>query len=302
MKQTIDNIPVLDFNTLLHKSTSYVSKLTDILKFHLIFHKIITGKGLEFDRLREYVPGDDAKLIDWNSFARTTKVFVKVFKEERLLDAIFMVDVSNTMLFGTTEYAKNEYSSIIASTLSMASNLIGDKNGLICFSNEVKAVVEPKMGIDSVLEIVKVLSDKRTYGGIKSWDAISSVAMENLSPESYIFLISDFIGADERLYDFISKATSYFRAVTLIMVRDPLDSYIPKDIGYVYLADPETGEISLVNTDKIRDEYNRLAQKEEKEVETQASRYGAYFIKIHTNKDFVDEIAKFLTKRLKEWR
>ncbi len=302
MKSQIETIPVLDFNTLLNLSAHQVSKLTDILKFHLIFHKIITGKGLEFDRLREYIPGDDAKLIDWNSFARTTRLFVKVFKEERLLDSIFLVDVSNTMLFGTTEYAKNEYASIITSTLAMAANLIGDKNGLICFSNEIKVVIEPKMGIESVLEIIKTLSNRKTYGGLKSWNSFSSVVMENLSPESYIFLISDFIGANEDLYDFISKASAYFKAITLIMVRDPLDSFIPKDIGYIYLSDPETGEVSLVNADKIREEYNKLAQKEEKEVEQKAQQQGAYFLKIHTNKDFVDEMAKFLMKRMKEWR
>jgi len=295
-------VSTLNFERIIKESSIKVWKLVDMFKFHMFFYKIITGKGLEFDRLREYVPGDDAKLIDWNSYARTTKLFVKVFKEERLLDAIFVVDVSNTMLFGTTELAKNEYTSILSTTLAYTSNLIGDRVGLICFSDGIKKTIEPSLGIDSVLQVAKTLSKKETYGGVKNWEKVAKTVLESFSSESYLFIISDFINSDNYTFDFISKSASKFKKTLVIMVRDPLDSFIPKGIGYIYLSDPDTGEVSLVNADKVRDEYNRKAAKEEKEIEKETKASGSDFIKVHTNEDFTLSLVRFLKgKMVEEW-
>ncbi len=295
-------ISTLSFDRIIKESSVKVWKLVDMLKFHMFFYKIITGKGLEFDRLREYVPGDDAKLIDWNSYARTTKLFVKVFKEERLLDAVFVVDVSNTMLVGTTELTKNEYVSILTTTLAYTSNLIGDRVGLICFSDIIKKTIEPSLGIDSVLRIAKTLSKKETYGGVKNWEKVAKTVLESFGSESYLFIISDFINSNNYTFDFISKSANKFKKTLVIMVRDPLDSFIPKGIGYIYLSDPDTGEVSLVNADKVRDEYNRRAAKEEKEIERETKASGSDFIKVHTNEDFVLSLVKFLKgKMVEEW-
>ena len=297
-----EQVSVLDFNQLLRQSSIQVWKLIDMLKFHLIFYKIVTGKGLEFDRLREYVSGDDAKLIDWNSFARTSKLFIKVFKEERLLDAVLVVDVSNTMTVGTTKLVKNEYASLLATTLAYTSSLIGDRVGLVCFSDKIKAQMEPSMGIDSVLQVAKILSSKSTYGGTKNWEIVKKNVLESFGLESYVFLISDFIGSTDVTFDFISKSASKFKKLLVFMLRDPLDSYIPKGIGYIYLRDPDTGEVALVNADKIREEYNRKAAEEEKALEEAVKGAGAEFIKIHTNEDFIEAFVRFLKgKMVEEW-
>lgn len=301
MQKTEELVSTLSFDQIIKESSIKVWKLIDMLKFHLIFYKIITGKGLEFDRLREYLPNDDAKMIDWNSYARTTKLFVKVFKEERLLDALFVLDVSNTMLLGTTELTKNEYASILTTTLAYTSNLIGDRVGLFCFSDVVKKQIEPSMGIDSILEIAKALADKNTYGGVKNWEIIGKTVLENISSESYIFIISDFINSNEYTFDFISKCSSKFKKTLVVMVRDPIDSFIPKGIGYIYLADPDTGEVSLVNADKVSAEYNKKARREEMKIEKQCKNSGVEFIKVHTNEDFTDGLVRFMKSKVEEW-
>ncbi len=301
--QNTFTVSTLSFDEIVKESSIKVWKLIDMLKLHMLFYKIITGKGLEFDRLREYLPGDDARLIDWNAYARTTKLFVKVFKEERLLDAVFVLDVSNTMVLGSTRLTKNEYSSILTTTLAYTSNLIGDRVGLICFSNTIKKVIEPSLGMDSILEIAKTLSQKSIYGGKKNWEVVAKTVLETFSSETYVFLISDFIESDDNTLSFISKASNKFKRVLVLMVRDPLDSYLPKGVGYIYLSDPDTGEVSLVNVDKIREEYNRRAKEEEERIEKRVKTSGADFIKIYTNEDFLISLAKFFrAKMVEEWR
>ncbi len=293
---------VLSFDDLLKRSVLNVWKLVDLLKIHLIYYKIITGKGLEFDRLREYVEGDDAHMIDWNSLARTTKPFVKVFKEERLLDVVFIVDVSNTMLIGTTELIKNEYASVVAATLGYTAHLIGDKVGLICFSDNIKAMLEPSMGIESVLTMVRLLTQKENYGGGKNWSVLPKTVLETFGRDTFMFVISDFIGYNSMVSDFIRKSANQFKGVVAIMLRDPIDSFIPKGIGYIYMTDPLTGEISLVNADKIRDEYNRITKQEEKRIEEDIIASGADFLKIHTDESFVNAMIRFLRrKEAMEW-
>ncbi|MEM5825972.1 MAG: DUF58 domain-containing protein [Candidatus Aenigmatarchaeota archaeon] len=293
-------IPTLSFKEIIREASINAWKLIEHLRAHLIFYKIITGRGLDFDRLREYQPSDEARYIDWNSFARTNKLFVKIFKEERLRDAFFMLDVSNTMIFGTTKYAKNEYSSILLTTLAYTCNMINDRVSLICFSDKIKAFVPPTLGIDAILQIALTLSKKETYGGVKNWNSLYQIF--NIAKEdSYIFLISDFINYNEILKEFIMRCSSNFLKIFLIMVRDPLDSELPEGIGYIYLRDPDTGEISLVNVDKIREEYNKKAKKEEEEVEMIARSYGE-FIKVYPNEDFLNKLARFFKEREKlEW-
>lgn len=293
--ETKEIIPTLEFREIVKESSINAWRLIEQLRAHLIIYKIITGRGLDFDRLREYYPGDDARYIDWNSFARTNKLFVKVFKEERMRDAFFLLDVSNTMIFGTTKFAKNEYASILLTTLAYTCEMINDRISLFCFSDKVKSFILPSMGIDTILQFALTLSKKETYGGVKNWNLlyqIFNVARE----DSYIFLISDFINYNETLREFIVRCSSNFLKIFLIMIRDPLDSKLPEGIGYIYLRDPDTGEVSLVNIEKVREEYNRKARMEEEEVERVAKSYGE-FIKVYPNEDFVNKLAIFFKER-----
>ncbi|HEC92619.1 MAG TPA: DUF58 domain-containing protein [Candidatus Atribacteria bacterium] len=95
-----------------------VKKLIELFRFILKYRIIFRGSGIEFAGLREYTPEDDASRIDWKSSARTGKIYVKIFEEERDLDLFLLVDVSNSMLFGTAEKLKSEYATILAATIA----------------------------------------------------------------------------------------------------------------------------------------------------------------------------------------
>ena len=293
-------VSTLPIKTLVKETVTRVQRLIETFRLDLVYYQIITGKGLEFDRLREYVEGDEATSIDWNSLARTTKPYVKVFKEERMLDVVVVLDVSNTMLFGTTDYTKNEYASIIASVIGFASQAAGDKIGLIMFSDKVKASLEPSLSMDNFYIMTRMLSDKRNYGGVRDWESIKDIILKSFGPDTYVFFISDFIGADIRLFTLRDDMRVKFRGVFNIMVRDPLDSYLPKGIGYMYMSDPNTGEVALVNVDKIRDEYNRKAREEEDYVKNKSRAIDAEFMKVHTDEEFVRPFIAYLKSREKE--
>ncbi len=292
-------VRVLEFKELWNKSIVNVWKLLEILRFQFIYYRVITGRGLEFDRLREYTPEDDAKFIDWRAFARCRKPYVKVFKEERRLDIVFLVDVSTTMVLGTTRYTKNEYASILATTLALVSQSLGDRVCLVAFSDEIKKFVEPGISIDNVLQIAKALCDREIYGGGKNWRIVSPTILETFGPNTFVFILSDFIGEKRDLYDLLMKFSNKFKGVAGIMIRDPLDSYIPEGIGKIYIQDPMTGEVMLVDMDKIREEYNRTVEEEERKLKEVFLSYGSLFAKTLTNNfDFPGLILSLFGGRL----
>lgn len=292
-EKTPQTVRTLDFSKMWKEVVVNVWKLIEILRFQFIYYTVITGRGSEFDRLREYEEGDDARLIDWNSYARCSKPYIKVFKEERMLDIVFLVDVSTTMTLGTTEMVKNEYASLLTTTLALVSQTLGDRVCLIAFADGIKAFVEPSLSIETVLQIGKTLCDPQIYGGGKKWETVTHPVLETFTPETFLFIISDFIGERECLYDFVLKASNRFKGVAGIMLRDPLDSYLPEGIGKIYLQDPSTGEVMLVDADKIRDEYNEKAKREEEEVHEEFLKCGVLFRKIYpTEKDIPGFILK----------
>jgi uncharacterized protein (DUF58 family) len=277
-------------------------RLVEQLRVLLVYKEIVTGKGLEFERLREYVPGDEAKMIDWNSLARTGDLYTKVFKEERMLDVVFVVDLSKSMTIGTTEIVKNEYASIVATSLARTALDAGDEVGLIGFSDERKVTVEPSLSDEIPFQFARNLSEESIYGESANWEHLKTSVLSSFSSDTFVFVISDFVNDSEKMYDFLMQCNDKFRGVFSIMVRDPLDSRLPEGVGKAYISDPETGEIDLVDVDEIRDDYNERARKKEAKVQRKIESTGGHFFKIHTDEDFVENFAKFLDRRSEQWK
>ncbi|NIA03779.1 MAG: DUF58 domain-containing protein [Nitrospiraceae bacterium] len=282
------------FNELINIITKNVVKLIDIFKLKLVYFKIITGKGMEFDRLRKYTESDDSSSIDWNATARTTIPYVKVFKEERMLDVVLAVDVSNTMMLGTTGLTKNEYASVVAGIIGYTALSSGDRLGALLFSDHVKRVIEPFSMMDDYYALIKHLTDAKNYGGVKNLNCIKKIMLQTYGPDTVLFIISDFIGANSIFFDNVHYFTNKFKAVFGVMIRDLRDYELPKGVGSMYLADPDSGRISLVHVDKVRKQFNESAKLEEKHIEVAFKKAGAFFIKIPTNKSFVNNFAKFI--------
>lgn len=289
-------IPVnlFSFDELVKKLDVNARTLIDLFEMKMIYLTVVTGKGLEFDKLREYNIGEDASSMDWNATARTTKPYVKVFQEERMLDVIIVVDVSNTMLLGTTQMLKNQYAALAAGVIALVGISSGDKVGGLLFSDKVKAFLEPSAMMDNYYALLSIMSRKKYYGGRKRWEVVPKTLLGTLGPDTVLFIISDFIGIDVGSFsEDISQFASQFKKVFGIMVRDPRDSYIPEGIGSVYLADPDTGEVCLVDLDRVRDEYNKKAAEQEEKISKVFKNTGQEFFKIYTNEEFIKSFTKY---------
>ena len=108
------------------------------------YHSVFKGRGMTFAEVREYQPGDDIRLIDWNVTARTGSPFVKIFEEERELTVYLLVDVSRSGHFGSISQFKSEMAAEIAAVLGFSAIKNNDKVGLILFSDEVEQYIAPK--------------------------------------------------------------------------------------------------------------------------------------------------------------
>lgn len=298
----MSNVRTLDPDKIIEESIKNSEELTRELQLLLVYKEIVTGEGLEFDRLREYVPGDEARMIDWNSLARTSKLYTKIFREERLLDVLIVSDLSGTMSIGTTDIVKNGYASIISATLARTALNAGDRAGYVGFSDDIDITIPPSQKDEVVYEIAHETSSKEVQGGDIDWQKVGKTLLESYSTETFVFIISDFIPWDSDLEEFLLKATERFKGVFTIMVRDPLDSRLPEGVGKAYMSDPATGEKILINVDETREEYNRKARQKEEKVKETVKTGGGHFFKTYTDEDFLDGFAEFIERRRELWR
>ena len=156
------------------------------------YHSVFKGRGMTFSEVREYQPGDDIRLIDWNVTARTGAPFVKIFEEERELTVFILVDISGSGNFGSLDQLKRDFASEIAAVLGFSAIKNNDKVGLILFSDEIEKFLIPKKGKSHVLRVIRELlytkPKSRRTSIKKALDYLLNVAKR----KSVVFLISDF--------------------------------------------------------------------------------------------------------------
>ena len=282
-KKAPEDIPVnmYDYPTLVQKTIQSSIRLMEYFRMNLIYYQLVSGKGLEFDRLREYVPGHDPRRIDWKKFAQTGKLYTRVFKEERHFDIIIVLDVSNSMLLGTTEMTKNEYAAIVAGALAFAAVEAGDSVGVVMTSDRVRVATDPS---SEFYKLLSVIADKDNYGGNKDWTTLSRDLLSNYQPESIVFLVSDFIDTNAEL--FLPELASNFSKTYGIMVRDPIDNELPRGVGRMYLKGAGNEKLYLSNIESAREEYALLARRQIKRVRDTFHEYGQLFFEITTKEDF----------------
>ena len=261
------------------------------------YHSVFKGRGMTFSEVREYQPGDDIRLIDWNVTARNSSPFIKVFEEERELTVYLIVDISRSGEFGSQNQLKHEFGAEIASVLGFSAIKNNDKVGLILFSNEIEKYVVPKKGKSHVLRVIRELlytSPSKNGTSIKvALDYLLKVAKR----KSVVFLISDFL--DE---DYWSSLKVVNRKHDLIGIRlfDPAEITFP-NLGVVKVRDPETGESYWIDTSSNKDMEELKKQIESKfdQLNKNAKKIGFDLISISTNEDFVDPLLKFFKRREK---
>ncbi len=207
------------------------------------YASVFKGRGMAFDEVRLYQPGDDIRAIDWNVTARMNDTYVKVFTEERELTVMVLVDVSGSQQFGTQEKSKEEIAAEIAALLAFSAITNNDRVGLILFSDQVEKFVPPKKGRKHVLRLVSdILSYRSKRRGTDIAQALEFlVGVTNRT--SVCFVLSDFIGGD---YERALKIATRRHDIIPVALRDPAEEGLIGH-GLAIVEDAETSERSYVD-------------------------------------------------------
>ena len=259
------------------------------------YHSVFKGRGMAFSEVREYQPGDDIRLIDWNVTARNGSPFIKIFEEERELTVYLLVDISKSGEFGSQNQLKQEFGAEIASVLGFSAIKNNDKVGLILFSNDIEKYVVPKKGKSHVLRVIRELLYNEPKGNKTSIKNVLDYLLKVAKRKSVVFLISDFI--DDGYWSSLKIVN---RKHDLIGIRlfDPAEKLLP-DLGVIKVRDPESGSSFWIDTSN-RLEMEKLKNQINSDFDTfnkQAKKIGFDIISVSTNGDFVDPLISLFRKR-----
>lgn len=267
------------------------------------YHSVFKGQGIEFVEVREYVPGDDVRTIDWNVSARAGSTFVKKYVEERELTVLLAVDLSASQRWGTRGRMKSEMVPEVAATLAMSAVRNNDRVGLLVFTDRVEAFVPPQKGRRHALRILRDLLVFRPEGRGTDLPAALEHARRVLRSRSILFLVSDFrMPEDGRAR--LEKAlggVALRHDVIPVVLADPGDANVP-EIGVVRVMDPETGRAVYVDTDAAAERFTQQAQSERSELRRLFRRLGMDEIELRTDGAVSTSVLSFFRRRERRLR
>ena len=263
------------------------------------YHSVFKGRGMTFSEVREYQPGDDIRLIDWNVTARTGSPFIKVFEEERELTVYLIVDISGSGNFGSIEKLKREYSTEIASVLGFSAIKNNDKVGLILFSNDIEKYVLPKKGKSHVLRVIRELLYTKPKKNLTSIKVALDYFLKVVKRKSVVFLISDFL--DEGYWSSL-KIINRKHDLVGIQIYDPAELSLP-NIGLVKIKDSENQSSFWIDTSskKNMDLLKKENLLKQKNLIKKAKKIGFDLIHISTGEDFIEPIMSLFRMREKRY-
>lgn len=265
------------------------------------YRAIFKGKGLEFEDFRTYSSEeDDATRIDWKASTRANKLLIRQFKEERDLDIIILLDVSASMVFGSTKKLKSEFAAELAGALTYVIIETGDRPGLFMFSDKIVKKIPPASSRDQYYMILKAMIDPKYYGG-KGCDIESAISflMTYTSRRGVLVIISDFFGLKEGWTQGLKIASAKFDVICM-MVRDVRDEILPRGVGKIMLLDPFSNKELLVDPDLIYKDYQEYAKKQRDYIKHVCIVNNADFLELRVGDDFVKPILTLLKRRERE--
>ncbi len=272
----------------------YTSKaVNDVLAGE--YHSVFKGRGMEFDEVREYTPGDEIRTIDWNVTARVGHPYVKRYVEERELTVMFVVDLSASGTFGSTEKRKNEVAAELCALLAFSAIKNNDKVGLIVFTDVIELYIPPKKGLSHVLRLIRDLLDfkprqARTDIG-QALDYLGRVSHRR----AVVFLVSDFQaeGYQKRL-----RVVARRHDLIAVSITDPREARLP-NVGLVELEDAETGKRVLIDTgsERVRREYEKAGRERADGLAEMFRSDGIDHIRLESGRDYVRDLVGFFRMR-----
>ncbi|HTM57617.1 MAG TPA: DUF58 domain-containing protein [Candidatus Udaeobacter sp.] len=256
---------------------------------------VFKGRGVEFEEVRHYVPGDEVRDIDWNVSARFGAPFVKRFVEEHELSVTLVVDVSRSMRFGTLGQEKRELAAELCAVLGFAAMRNNDRVGLILVGEKVEHFVPPARGRTHLLRMLRdVLDAAPARAGTKLSEA-ARFLMRTTHRRQVVFWISDF---EDRLDVRDWRVMSRRHDLTAIELRDPRDEMVPA-IGWVEVEDLETGARSLVDTRdrRVRERYQQEAKRRQHAARQVLAQARCPLIELRTDRSYLPVLMRYFSRR-----
>ena len=259
------------------------------------YESVFKGRGMQFDEVREYMPGDDIRTIDWNVTARTGRPYIKRYVEEREMTVMFAVDLSASGDFGTVNKMKNELAAEFCAVLAFTAAKNNDKVGLLIFTDRIELYIPPKKGIRHMLRLIRELlyfiMPRRRTNIPQALDYLAKVIRKRAT----VFLVSDFIETDfKKPLSLLNKRHD----VIAVSVRDRAEIALP-GVGLIEFADAETGQMMLVDTSsrKFRNQYSSTSAQRFDELKNMLRTINVDCININTDKPYVQDLVRFFHMR-----
>ncbi len=262
------------------------------------YRSAFKGRGIEFEDVREYAPGDDVRSIDWKVTARSGQPFVKRFREERELSVMIAVDVSASSHTGTAGQSRERLAAQIGAVFTMIAMQNNDKVGLVTYSDQLESYHPPKKARNSVWRIITEVMTPGQYNPGTDIDGMIQFLMKILKRRSVVILISDFF--DPKACDNLAQLAKR-HDVTAVVIEDASDSQLPKS-GLISLRDPETGKTHLVDTSssKLRKAYDEKMSYHKQALTQTLEKSGAGIIRLRTGHEFLPTIRQYFQARVKK--
>ena len=262
------------------------------------YHSVFKGTGIAFEEVREYLPGDDIRTIDWNVTARMGHPFIKRFIEERELTVVLVVDCSGSHQFGTRAQQKREVAAELAAVLAFSAISNNDRVGLVQFTDRIERFLPPRKGTRHVLRLIRdVLFYQPEHRGTSLREGLDFLNRV-LHRRTIVFLLSDFL---DRQFESAFKRTGRRRDLIAIRISDPSEEDLPA-VGLLDLEDAETGQRLLVDTGSatVREAFRESAQRRRTALHQLARQSRVDLIEVSTDGGHLDALIRFF--RLRERR
>jgi len=267
------------------------------------YASVFKGRGMDFDRVRNYVPGDDVRTIDWNVTARTGEPHIKLFTEERELTILLMIDVSASSDFGSVVDSKRELAAEAAGVLAASAIRNRDKVGLILFSDTVELYIPPGKGRMHIMRLIReTLFFQPKHGGTDIAHALD-FANQVIHRKSVIFLVSDFcLGSpfEDRLGKLRQKLqlTNRRHDVIAVSVTDPREETLP-DVGRICIEDAESGQVVEIDTGnaKVREAFARQSRQRREMTAARIRSLGVDLLEFVNGQNWMPQLIGFFQNR-----
>ncbi len=259
------------------------------------YHSVFKGRGMDFDEVREYQPGDEVRRIDWNVTARTGVAHIKKYIEEREMTVMVLVDASASGTTGSVHQSKRELAAELAAVLAFSAIRNNDKVGALLFTEGAEKYIRPGKGRLHVLRLISdVLSYRPASRGTNVTKALQHINRA-LRRRAVIFVISDFMDAG---FERALKITSQKHDVIMVPIVDASERALP-DLGWIAFEDAETGQVVEFNTGSAKDRaaFARVAEERIAGLRRLFRRSGLDTIEAQTDQPYLRALMQFFENR-----